>query len=132
AQFEIVSNLTDMRAVSKDNYNNRKYGKELAAAKLAETEAQLHKAMVTKEILTIKSPIDVQILSINIRPGESAQAATNLDPPLMRIRNTSTLHVRVEIDEASGSLIRPEAPAKAFLRNHSDDPIDLTYIRSEP
>lgn len=131
ARFDIVSNLEETRAVSKDDYNSRKYGKELAATQLAEIEARLNQAKVTKERLTVRAPIDGQVLELNIRPGEFA-AAANVTPPLVTIGDVNTLHVKVEIDEDVASLVRPEMQAKAFSRSNPNEALNLTFVRFKP
>lgn len=131
AQFSIVSDIKDKRAVSKDDFNRRKFGKELAAARMEEIKAQLRQARTTKERLTIKAPIDGRVLELNIRPGEFAGANAS-SQPLMRMGDVSTLYVRVEIDEENVSHVCAENLAQGLLRGNPSNPITLSFVRFEP
>jgi len=131
AQFQIVEDINDKRAVSKDDYNRRRYSALLNKARVAETEAQLHQARTTKERLTVTAPVDGTILDINIRPGEFAAAGV-LNEPLIRMGDLSTLHVRVEFDEENTIHISGEAKAKAYKRGDTSKIYPLTFVRFEP
>lgn len=131
AAFELVSGIDDVRAIAKDDYNKRKYAYEIANASERETKAQLEQARIQLERLTVKAPIDGKILKINIHPGEFALAG-KLESPLMVMGDTSTLNVRVEIDEESAQLIRPEALAKGIRRGVTSDALSLKFVRFEP
>lgn len=131
AQFSIVSSMQDKRAVAKDDFNKRKFGKEFAAARVEEIKAQLTQAKTTKERLTIKAPIEGDVLEVNIRLGEFASAGA-LAQPLMRLGDNSTRHVRVEIDEENAAHINPESKAEGLLRGNTSKRIPLTFVRFEP
>jgi HlyD family secretion protein len=131
AQFAIVSSIQDKRAVAKDDFNRRKFGKELAVVRIEEIKAQLNQAKTTKERLIVKAPIDGQVLEVNVRPGEFASTGS-FAQPLMRMGDISTLHVRVEIDEESASNINPRSSAQGLARGDTSNPIPLTFVRFEP
>jgi RND family efflux transporter MFP subunit len=131
AQFAIVSGMQDKRAVAKDDFNRRKFGKELAAIRVEEIKAQLNQAKITKERLVVKAPIDGQVLEVNVRPGEFASAGS-LPQPLMRMGDISTLHVRVEIDEENASHIRAESQAQGLRRGDTGNAVPLSFVRFEP
>jgi HlyD family secretion protein len=130
AQFAIVRNIEDKRAVAKDDVNRRKFASELSKARINEVEAQLLQAQTTKERLTISAPIAGEILSVNVRPGEIVGQVTG--EPLMRLGDTSVLHVRVEIDEENTGKINPLSPAKGIRRGDTKTEIPLKFIRFEP
>lgn len=131
AQFEIVEKIQDKRAISKDDFNKRKFNKSLTAVRIKEIKAQLNQARVTKERLSIKAPIDGKILEINVRPGEFASAGA-LSQPLMRIGDVSTLYLRVEIDEENARLVNENNEAQAVLRGDTKNHIPLKFVRFEP
>lgn len=131
AQFDIVKEINDSRAIAKDDYNRRKYNAELAVARIAETQARLEQALITKDRLNTKAPIDGQVLSLNVRPGEFAHAGP-LNEPLIRMGNTQTLHVRVEIDEENAMWVQKKAAAKGLLRGDPKNAISLKFVRFEP
>ena len=131
AQYALVKGAQDGRAVARDDYNHRSYNAELMAAKVDEALAKLNLAKTTKDRLTVRAPINGQILNINVRKGEFAEAGY-LSEPLMRIGDMSTRHVRVEIDEENARLITPNSVAKGFKRADPDHAIHLTFVRFEP
>jgi RND family efflux transporter MFP subunit len=130
SQFETVWGLSDKRAVSKDEYTRRQFAAQAAKSRVAEIQAQLHRASTTRDRLTVRAPISGQILAVNIRPGEFA--ATTAAEPLIRMGDTSTLYVRVEIDEQNAHDITPSASATATLRGDVTQKIPLKFVRFEP
>jgi RND family efflux transporter MFP subunit len=130
AQFALVKNIEDKRAVAIDDVNRRKFASSLAKARIAEVEAQLLQAQTTKERLTIKAPIAGEILSVNVRPGEMVGQMGS--EPLMRMGDTSILHVRAEIDEENTGKINSTAKAKGIKRGDTKTEIPLTFVRFEP
>lgn len=131
AQFALVSNLKDKRAVAKDDFNRRKFGKQQAAARVKEIQAQLKQATTTKERMEVKAPINATVLEVNLRPGEFA-AAGSTATPLMLLGDMSAVHVRVEVDEENAPRIRKESPAKAYARGDTQTAYPLTFVRFEP
>ena len=131
AQYTIVTNMQDKRAIAQDDYNRRKFAQDLAVANVNEIEAQLAQARTTKDRLTVKAPINGQVLEVNIRPGEFASAGV-LEQPLMRMGDISTLHIRVEIDEENAASVSENAPAKAYRRGDPSTAVALKFIRFEP
>lgn len=131
AQYLIVKDINDDRAVSRDEVNRKQYGAELAKARVAEFQAQLNQALTTKARLSVKSPINGSILDVNIRPGEFAQTGF-LAEPVLRLGDISTLHVRVEFDEENAVAINPEAQAKAIKRGDPAKSFPLKFVRVEP
>lgn len=131
AQFAIVNGMKDKRAVAKDDFNRRKFAKELALVRIEEIKAQLNQAKITKDRLVIKAPMEGQVLEVNVRPGEFASAGA-LSQPLLRMGDTSNLHVRVEIDEENAAQISAESPAQGLKRGDTANLIPLTFVRFEP
>jgi HlyD family secretion protein len=130
AQFALVKNIEDKRAVAKDDVNRRKFAAELAKARISEVDAQLSQAKTTKDRLTVTAPISGEILSVNVRPGEMVGQITS--EPLIRMGDTSTLHVRVEIDEENTGKINSSSKAKGIRRGDTQTEIPLTFVRFEP
>ena len=131
ASYAIAQQLSDPNAMSKDEFNKRQYASELAHAKVIQTTTQLEQAMITKKRLTTRAPIDGEILSLNVRPGEFATAGVASDP-LIRMGNTNILHVRVDIDEDQARYITETAKAIAIKRGETGHEIPLKFVRFEP
>lgn len=157
AQLALWESINDPRAVAKDDLNKRRFALaaaqarldaaksrlslleagtwkpelEVAEARLASARASLMSAETDLDRLTVRAPVDGQVLQVNIRPGEFAQAGP-LTTPLILFGQTETLHIRVDIDENDAWRLRPEAPARASLRGNSDLKTELTFVRIEP
>lgn len=131
SQYNLIASVKDKRAVARDEVNQRRFAKLLAAARVKELQAQLAQAIITKQRQIIKAPIDGRILELNARPGEYAAAGV-LSNPLVRIGDVSTLHVRVEVDEENAICIRQGANAEALLRGDTSTKYPLTFVRFEP
>jgi HlyD family secretion protein len=130
-QFNLIQSVQDKRAVARDDVNRRKFAASLSAARVKEIEAQLAQAQTTKSRLTVRAPVSGEILSVNVRPGEFAPSGI-IAEPLMRMGDTSTLHVRVEIDEENAARIGKDNAAKAIRRGDTSTALPLTFVRFEP
>ncbi|MBM3633429.1 MAG: biotin/lipoyl-binding protein [Alphaproteobacteria bacterium] len=137
-KYDLAQNLKDRRAMSQDDYLARQnayliaQNASLAAqADLSIAEASLKRSQTNLDILTIKAPIDCEILQINIHPGEYAQVGP-LTTPLMLVGNVKQTHVRINIDENDAWRFSPGASAIAYLRGNSAVRIELEYDHVEP
>ncbi len=130
AQYIDIQSLSDGQAISREEYRRRKYAAESATAQFNQAKAQLNQALITKQRLTVCAPITGEILSVNTRPGE--YASTTQAEPLIRMGDTQTLHVRVEIDEYNANRVTPTANAIAYLRGNPHQKITLQFVRIEP
>ena len=83
------------------------------------------------DLLTVRAPIDGEVLQVNTRVGEFAQAGP-LTTPLMLFGNIDRLHVRVDIDENDAWRFQQQAQAMAFLRGNPLLNTPLTYEWTEP
>ena len=131
AQFQLVNNVNDNRAVSKDEYNRRQYAAKGTAARVNEITAQMNQAQITKERLTIRAPIDCSILEVNIRPGEFAAAGATSEP-IIRVGDVTTRHIRAEFDEEKAAQLSPKNQASAMKRGDPSKTYPLRFVRFEP
>jgi multidrug resistance efflux pump len=157
AQFDFMEGISDKRAVSQDELSKRRWAVSVAEARLARANTDLSllkagawapdKAIAQSQVesaraevqavktdlerLTVRSPVDAEILQANIRAGEFAQAGP-LTTPLMLIGNTDVLHVRVDIDENDAWRFRPGAKARIHLRGNAQFSADVRFVRVEP
>jgi multidrug resistance efflux pump len=79
--------------------------------------------------LTVKAPVDGQVLQMNARVGEFAQAGP-LATPLVLFGDVDTLRVRVDIDENEAWRVKAGAAAEAKMRGKPDihTPLHFEYI----
>lgn len=137
-QFEIVRTVTDSRAVSKDEVEKRRNALALAEAKTesakaaqAMAQAEVDSARTSLDLLTVRSPMDCEVLQVNVRPGEFASTGA-LSTPLMRLGDMDRISVRVDIDENDAWRFVKGSQAMAFLRGNRDRRAALTFERVEP
>jgi HlyD family secretion protein len=104
---------------------------QVARAELANAEAQVHRVEADLERLTMRAPINGEILQLNIRTGEYAQAG-QLQKPLLVMGEVAELHVRADIDENDAWRVRPGSPAEAAERGNSSRRAQLEFVRFEP
>jgi HlyD family secretion protein len=117
------------------DYNLLKAGswepeKHVAKTAVEREKAQVQQAQTELDRLTVKAPVDAEVLQVNVRPGEFVGA-----PPgqaLIVLGSTTQLHVRVDIDEYDIPRFVPEAPAKATLKGQSKEFFPLRFVRIEP
>lgn len=137
SQLTRLESVTDTRAVSVDDLQNRRLDVEVASAQLQAAHAELNAAesdlariQLLIERLTVKSPRDGTILQVNIRSGE--YASTNPKNPLMIIGDTERLQVRADVDEQNASRIAAGQKGRASLKGDPSVTFPLEFIRVEP
>lgn len=131
-QFSMYKKIKDKRAISKDDYERKKFAFELDREKVKQSKAQMELARIDLEKLTIRAPIDGQILKVNVHPGEYAAPVYNASQPLITIGDLSKMYVRVEIDETETYKVKSDKPAVGNLRGRPDVKIPLEFVRFEP
>ncbi|MGQ9646001.1 MAG: HlyD family secretion protein [Thermodesulfobacteriota bacterium] len=151
-QLQLAEKLKDARAIAIDEINKRRFAVEAAEARLnqakadlklleagswkqdievamanvARAKAEVDAARVEIDRLTVRAPVEGDILQVNIRPGEFASSGT-IAVPLILLGNLDKLHVRVDIDENDAWRYRPEAQAIASIRGNPQLKTDLTF-----
>lgn len=138
AQYALVRTATNSRAVSVDEVQKRRNAELLAQAKvdsakaaMVVAEAELKATRIAIERLTVRAPVACEVMQVNIRPGEYAQAGV-LSTPLMLLGNLDLLYVRVDIDENDAWRFKPETKAVAAMRGNRDLKTALQFVRVEP
>jgi HlyD family secretion protein len=157
AQLAMWQAVNDKRAVSQEELDRRRYAVEVGEARLSEAKAQLDltragawkpdvevaRAQVASaaarvkqiqieiERLTVRSPVDGEVLQVNVRTGEFASAGT-MSTPLMLVGSVEMLHVRVDVDENDAWRVKKGAKAKAFIRGNNALNAAIEYVRTEP
>jgi HlyD family secretion protein len=136
--LRLAEAVTDRRAISTEELDRRRNAvliaqarRDSAAAQVNQAEAQLGAAQTTLDRLTVKAPVEGEVLQVNLRPGEFAQAGP-LSTPLLVMGNLDQLHVRVDIDENDAWRYRPEGKAVAYLRGNRKFSAPLTLAYVEP
>jgi RND family efflux transporter MFP subunit len=126
-QLEIAEKVKDPRAISTEDLNKRRFAVQAGEARLANAAAEEKAVRVDIELLTVRAPIDGEVLQVNIRPGEYAPGGGTAQP-LILLGSLDRLHVRVDIDENDAWRFLLQAPAVAFVRGN---PALKTKLRFE-
>ncbi|MFO1021405.1 MAG: HlyD family efflux transporter periplasmic adaptor subunit [Planctomycetales bacterium] len=104
--------------------------KEVAAAAVEQAQAQLQQTMTEIERLTVNSPLEGEVLQVNVRPGEFVGQQPG--QTLLTIGRIQPFHVRVDIDEHDIPRFRPQSAAVAVPRGAEDHKLPLKFVRVEP
>lgn len=139
-QFAMYEQMhqSDARAVSRDEFDRRRFAVATAEARLQQAHAELGAAQAGVQAVrtlidrtTVRAPVDGEILQARIRPGEFA-AAGPAAAPLLLLGDVARLRVRVDVDENDAWRLNRDARARAFLRGNSRLATDVTFVRVEP
>ncbi len=141
-QWERMQKLIATGVASEDEKQRKLFAVQSAEAqfgsmkaRIAGAEAQLHRAKVQLDLLTIRAPRDGRILQVNIRAGEYASPMTLMagaTDPILILGQTEQLQLRADIDEDNASRVRPGMEAKAYIKGRRDVEILLRFVRIEP
>jgi len=103
----------------------------VARAELGQQQALLQQQKIELERHTVTALIDAEVLQINIRPGEFAQAGV-ASSGLILLGSTDVLNIRVDIDENDAWRFREKAQATAYVRGNNNLTSPVTFARVEP
>lgn len=146
-KIELARKVAKSNVISEDEFLAREleYIEKLTKLKQAEADvavcdASLKASEVKLDLLTIRSPIDGEVLQVNIHKGEWAGQSfasrgykkSLSGDPLMLIGDSKLMHVRIDIDENEAYRFKKDAKAIAVLRGNTNIRFDLKYQRIEP
>jgi multidrug resistance efflux pump len=141
-QWDRIEKLAATRVASEDEKQRKLFAAQAAEAQLASmkarvasTEAQLNRAKVQLDLLTIRAPRAGRILQVNTRAGEYASPMTLLaagTDPIIVLGQTEELQLRTDIDEDNASRVRAGMAAKAYIKGRRDVEVPLRFVRIEP
>ncbi len=127
-ESQVGEAAADLAQVKRGTYPEQR---EEAIAAIALATAKRDEAKTSLDRLTVFSPIDATILTVNLRAGEFAPSGPQA-PTLIALGSLSPLHLRVEIDELDAYRFEPSAKAVAMLRGVSKREYVLTFVRVVP
>lgn len=156
AQVARWESVSDPRAVSQDELNQRRFALRaaqarleqaranlslaeagawepdlaVARAELASTEAQIRATEALLERRTVRAPIAATVLKRSIEPGQYAPAAVGSAAVILG--DLGSLHIRARVDEEDLPMLRPGAEAVARIRGGLDLSTPLAMLRIEP
>jgi multidrug efflux pump subunit AcrA (membrane-fusion protein) len=139
-EWQKAKDMTDIRAMSKEERDRRQFNAQQAEAKLVQAQADVvsDQAMIEStqtelQRRLILAPVDGTVMQCKIHVGEfAAAAAATDDSPLMMLGNTDVLNVRVDIDENDAWRLLTNKDAIAYVRGNRDLSTPLKFVRVEP
>jgi multidrug efflux pump subunit AcrA (membrane-fusion protein) len=156
-QLALAESVTVQGAISVDDLGRRRFTLQAAEARAAQAQAELARlkagtwapdvvvaraqfaqaeaaaAVIRVEIerAVIRAPRAAAVLQVRIRAGEFAPAGVTATP-LLLLGDTSTLHVRIDVDENDAWRLKPGAAAECYVRGNNRLHTSLRYVRTEP
>jgi HlyD family secretion protein len=140
-QFALYRNIGDPRAVSRLEIIDRQGGVTNARAQLALQNAQISTSIAELNRLqtdlgrrTIRARIAGQLLQVNVRKGEFANAGSGngSSDPLITMGNTTPLYVRIDIDEDEIDRVALGKDAVVSPRGNARSRVSARFVRVEP
>jgi len=131
SQFELANSLSDKRAISVEELNNRRFAVQLAEAELASAQAQVKQIQMDIERYTVRALIHGRVLQNKIRIGAFLQGGAPSDSSML-LGNDDRLFVRADIDENDAWRVQSGAHAVAFVRGNPNLQTALKFERVDP
>ena len=129
--FSRASTLVKQKVISQDEYDRRSFAVRTAKARVVQARAALGVIETELERSVVRAPVDGEVLQVDTRPGEFAQAGGKTEP-LLLLGGARPFHLRVDIDEQEAWRVRPEANATAMIRGNAAMRVPLKFVRFEP
>lgn len=130
-QLSIYRGVKDERAITRGELLKRESALLLAQAGVAQADATVMSSRTTIDRMTIRSPLNGEVLQLRARVGEFAPAQIMITP-LMVVGTVYPLGVRVDIDENDAWRVESGRPGLATLRGNTTLSFPLTFVRFEP
>jgi RND family efflux transporter MFP subunit len=130
-QFALAESITDKRAMSVEELDKRRFAVQKAEAQLVQSRAELDSTETDLDRLTVRAPVDGEVLQLKVHLGEFAPTGV-LATPLILLGNVDKLCVRVDVDENDAWRVRRGARATGCLRGNKDIKTSLEFVRFEP
>lgn len=136
--YDYAEKLRDTRAISEEEITQRQTALETAVARITSARAAISHAQASVQVTqteitrsTVFAPVSATVLQIKVRVGE-AVSASPASSPWMILGDTSTLHLRADVDEHEAWRVSPRAMAVAHVRGNAGLKTDLAFVRFEP
>jgi HlyD family secretion protein len=103
---------------------------EIARAAVALAQGQVDNINTNLERLTVRAPMDGEVLQLNVRLGQYAAFAWK--EPMIVLGDSKRLHVRVDIDENDLAYFSKGTEAVATLKGRPQVRFPLKFVYVEP
>lgn len=130
-ELSLGEGLTEKRVLSLEDRETRRHNAQLAEAQMTQANAELGAAETDLDRLTVRAPVDGQVMQLKLHLGEFAPTGM-LAQPLLLFGNIEPMNVRVNIDENDAWRVRRTASAVGYLRGNKEIHTPLQFVRFEP
>jgi HlyD family secretion protein len=103
---------------------------EVSKQSVVKARASVEQAQIDLERLTVRAPLDADVLQVSVHIGETASMPGNRS--LLVLGDLRRLRVRVNIDEHEIPRFSRESPAYACVVGHHELQYKLEFVRIEP
>jgi HlyD family secretion protein len=133
AKYELTigKDLSQKKVLSVEDLETRQNAAVTAEAKWGQAKANLEAAKTDLERLTVRAPLDGQVLQLKIHLGEFAPTGV-LAQPLILFGGVEPMNLRVDVDENDAWRVLSKATAVGYLRGNKSINVLLTFVRFEP
>jgi RND family efflux transporter MFP subunit len=130
-ELKLGNELIAKRVISEEDLETRRHAADTAEAQHLQAQANLEAAKTDLDRLTVRAPVDGQVMQLKVRVGEYAPTGV-LAQPLILFGSVEPLNVRVDVDEHDAWRLRPDAPAIGYLQGNNKISAKLHFVRFEP
>jgi HlyD family secretion protein len=130
-QENLGAELTEKKVLSVEDQDTRHQTVQTVEAQLVQAQADLLAVITDLERLTVRAPVDGQIMQLKLHLGEFAPTGVLLQP-LMLLGGIKPMNVRVDVDENEAWRVHAGAVATGYLRGHKEVSVPLKFVRFEP
>ena len=130
-ELKLAEALAVDKIISVEVRDTNRFAVETSEAQLIQARANLKSAETDLDRLTVRAPVDGQVLQLKVHLGEYAPGGV-LQQPLILFGGITPLNLRVDVDENDAWRVRAGAPAIGFLRGNKDIKTPLKFVRFEP
>jgi RND family efflux transporter MFP subunit len=130
-ELKLGNELIAKRVISEEDLETRTHAADTAEAQFLQAQANLEAAKTDLERLTVRAPLDGQVMQLKVHLGEFAPTGV-LAQPLILFGSTEPMNVRVDVDENDAWRVRADADAIGFLRGNKQIRTPLKFVRFEP
>ncbi len=133
-ELALAESLSADRITSVADLRKKRFAAQKAEAQLTQARAELKSSETELERLTVRAPVDGQVLQLKVHLGEFAPVAATAagQPPLILLGGVTPLHVRADVDENDAWRVHAGAPAIGYLRGNKNIKTPLAFVRFEP
>ncbi|MEI8377455.1 MAG: efflux RND transporter periplasmic adaptor subunit [bacterium] len=130
-QWDRVNNVSDPRAISRDEFSQKQYAMKQSDANYKSLRAKIKQNKIQINRSVIKAPRDGEVLKVNIRAGEYVATNSTGFSPLI-LGSSNKLQIRIDIDEINASNYHPGVKAIASLKGDSSKKFPIKFVRVQP